>query len=223
MKKVLIFLSIVFFVSCSNENDTNQIENVQTENMVVTDSKPLPPIEDAIDEMFYEYVTSIEHIAFESAMQEFHSKLNLTPDAPVLDSQGEIITWITTNLEITDFVSVGQAVAEWDNLVELKHSELNRFTNITDFIVSNELAIVKHYFQKWVLPERTTSNDDDCQEDFDDCNNVADDMYFASLDYYLNNTAGKDRSEIISVVSNKYLQALGKCAEDLLDCLGINN
>src|SRR5690554_969464 len=225
MKKVLVFISIVLAVSCSNEselnNNTYRKEN-NLENFNNITSSSLPPIENEIDQMFYEYVTSIQYVNFQNALQNFYSKTNGTKSHIEFTTPENIFLWITTNLEKTDFVSVGQAVVEWDNLVELKHIELLEFADISQFIIENDLSVVEHYFTKWVLPVRATI-EDECQENFDDCNNLADQSFLYDMGYYLSSTTGKDQSAIVSAVNAKYLQQLGYCAEQLLDCLGINN
>lgn len=118
-------LLTVGLYSC-NDEETNHLqqEDVKTENSAVV-SRPLPPIENAIDTMFYEYVTSPIFIEVRTLLTEFNEDLNYNGHPDDIDTDDELFSWISENLSITGFSSVPEAQARWNHIgvLELLNGE----------------------------------------------------------------------------------------------------
>src|SRR5690606_9271809 len=123
MKKILLLCSIAFMFACSNETETNSTqENVNVENPTTTAAKPLPVIENATDQMFYDYVTSDIYLEIVNSLKEFQSLGNL-PNNIDFETSTQILTWIESHLDLTDFQSIEDARTRWQQIVELQQTE----------------------------------------------------------------------------------------------------
>lgn len=207
--------SILFMFSCSNDNNSTANE-ISIKNFRVLN------IENEIDEMFYEYVNSQEFIDFNNASNDFYYKLNLIDEQIEEIDFSDIISWIAINISSTRFVSIEEAENEWENLITLKGVELHKFPQVVDFVVSADNADVRFYFDKWIFePTQTTTNNEECEEEFDICNKAADDNYFGQVTQILNESAGKVRNSLMSQASQAYIRNLVFCANNFNTCLGI--
>jgi len=216
MKKIIVLLSFIGLFSCSNDNE---IRNEDTTETNITNSvKSNSNINDDIDRMFYEYVNSTEYREFNFALSSFYDKLNI--DNREIDfeiKENSIMDWVELNLHSTDFVSLDSASTEWQQVVNLKDVELKKFPQVTDFIVKNSEQKVLPYIAKWLNPYQSSTNNVDCEEQFDDCNTWADQQFFNNIfknSHQLSPT-------MVSTINLEYTFHLEICMYKFNECLGI--
>lgn len=219
MKNLFLSLSVLLIFACNNESDLNTPLN-QTENNKDLKSRSYP-IENEIDQMFYDYVNSSQFINYDLASKAFFNKLNINNSnrASFISSEN-IIDWISLNLSSTNFSSISSAQSEWDNIVNLKFEELQQFINITEFVISSPNSLSLTYYKKWVFGPYNTTNSP-CQEEYNQCNNDADMHHMMNISYYMNSTTGKDTAEILTAVNKRYMADLHYCNHRLDQCLGL--
>jgi|SRR5690606_29586181 len=217
MKKILLLCSIAFMFACSNETETNSTqENVNVENPTTTAAKPLPVIENATDQMFYDYVTSDIYLEIVNSLKEFQSLGNL-PNNIDFETSTQILTWIESHLDLTDFQSIEDARTRWQQIVELQQTERSQFSNIYEFIVSEDEAVVVGALDKWVTQTLTDPPkvvpSTNCDKNFDNCTNSA------NIAYYYMSLSQSNNADGMTAAKNKQMTELDKCSDAYIACI----
>ena len=215
MKKIIVLLSFIGLFSCSDDNEIRN-ENV-TENNVENSIRGNNNINDDIDRMFYEYVNSTEYHEFNMALKSFYQKLNVDKSDVEFDIERvEVMEWVELNLDVTEFTNLERANQEWQQVVNLKDVELKKFPQILDFIVKNTEQKVLPYITKWLNPNHNSTNDVDCDEQFDICNITADMRFISNIRAFSNDPNGIEKADMI------YMDNLWFCARQFNSCIGLN-
>src|SRR5690554_4328098 len=166
--------------SCSDEeaNHLHQ-EDVKTENSVVV-SKPLPPIENEIDEMFYGYVTSPIFIELRGMIIGFNEDLNYNGHLEDIDTDDELFSWISENLSITGFSSVSEAQARWNHIGVLVDVEYASFPSVYEYYRVTPVSEVSITIDKWFPIDNSISLTATCYDVYKGCRKEASDNFAQS-------------------------------------------
>ncbi|WLD23155.1 membrane lipoprotein lipid attachment site-containing protein [Flavobacterium dauae] len=225
MKKIIITLGLILTLSsCNQDNNLNEVygDSQQIENENLKTVSKVNSIDNEIDQMFYEYINSREYINYENAIVTFYKKLNINYLNDSNFSNTEIITWISQNISTTSFTNLNSAKLEFNNLVNLKNIELSKFENVEKFFKYSDYQTVKFYYDKWLHFENTTSNDNPCVTDFEDCNDRADSRYLQdSFDAFRAGADTSTKNTTLAQARLQYRYNLGYCQSVFDDCIGI--
>lgn len=214
MKKTILLLSLISFIGCSSDNEV-QNENITETTNTTNSISSNKDIRDDTDRMFYEYVNSIEYYEFNTALKSFYNKLNID-ESKTIDfdiKENGVMEWVEANLHTTNFTNLDSANLEWQQIVNLKKTEQEKFPQVTNFIINNSQQKVLPYIAKWLNPNQIVNNPVDCDQQFNDCNDSADYWFFKNLNDYPKN--------LFASVGLRYIYDLGNCMEDFNDCIGI--
>jgi len=204
-------LLTVGLYSC-NDEETNHLqqEDVKTENSAVV-SKPLPPIKNEIDEMFYEYVTSDIYILSKNLTSDFIIDLNLTEEI-FFQNSPQLFLWIETNLDSTMFVSLEEATNKWNVIVNVNTDLSNQFPEVYEYIANTTIGEVTFYVNKWISNTETSAAP--CQVKYKQCTAKADDNFIQDVADE-KSLGGSDYS--CAIANHKV--AMNFCNSDLRKCL----
>src|SRR5690606_24998993 len=175
MRKILICCGIALLLSCSNDSEVkketdniNAALNVQSKSSTSNEDGE-PEIEDDIDQLFYDYKNSIEFFNAENAHKTFFSKLKYTGDYENIKTHSKLILWIESNIAITEFPSVNEAITELNNLINLEKIKEERFVVLFDFIKTAPIDEVVSRFSKWFPANIMETSGSKCDKIFKEC------------------------------------------------------
>lgn len=169
MKKLLLLCSVVFMYACSHDNAETTNPNLSTESFP-TAARPATQIENATDQMFYDYYNSDIFKEVNLLIVEFNEDLNYLAH---VDTEEQLFSWIGSNLSQTNFTSVQQARNRWDNIVTKKSIEVAQFQNVYNFIWTAPIGDAKFYIDKWYPNGQNSTTSDICDTRFDNCTQTA--------------------------------------------------
>lgn len=113
MKKIfLLFLGILFISSCSNDSEStnfNEVGLTPRENLKIKNG-------DEFEKSYKMMIASQEYINFNSGIEVFIDKMNYTGDGSDLEDQSKMLNWISNNISKTNFNTIGNAVADLDEI-----------------------------------------------------------------------------------------------------------
>ncbi len=215
MKKILLVCSVAFMLSCSNDAETNNTqENLNGENVSSIASRPLPPVEDDIDQMFYEYVTSDIYLQKQEKLSNFNSLLG-SGKTLSFESKAHLFSWIEANIHLTEFENIENAQNAWIEVENLVQQEIENFTNVYDFIEDASNVEVLHYTGKWFSTKYSTYAT--CYEQYTSCTKVANEQYKQTADD-IKQGAGSDKKEHYSCAQRELKTAIDACDTALDKC-----
>lgn len=217
MKKVLLLFSTVLLFACSNENEENNLENVETENASNLASRPLPPIEDEIDEIFYLHVTSEIFNEVRNLILEFKNDLNYYEDYNDIRNPISLMVWIENNIENTNFLNLEEAQYRWNHISHLKQIEIENFSTVYSYIAEAPIKEVAIRIWKWHTPIITTTNNK-CQNNYNDCTKAA----AETLAYFSRNILAsgvEDAGSYLASEQDCYEETMSQCQRSLDACL----
>lgn len=212
MKKILLLCSVAFILSCSSEsieNDTISSKESQSENStksVNSVNSETPPIENDIDQMFFNYVNSSIYSETQNAIVDFNTDLNWL--AVEFDSSTEMLSWIGSNIDLTNFGSISNMQSKWSTIVNLKQQERDQFPQIFEFIENTDLNVSSLYLNKWLTSVRGNVKVElliGCDQSYTNCKNSAS----AERNYGMDVLSGN--SEGLAYVQNKYENKMERC------------
>lgn len=183
MKKILMTALIAITFSCNNA--TTEFEDHQnvggvnyTEQTTTTNETVSPSIDDDIDEMFSDYISSQEYIEVNVAVSEFNTGLNNSSVMSTFANEESMFNWIGTNLSITNFNNLAEAQTSWNNVKMSTTSLNNSFPEMWDYISSAQLLDVEYRFDKWFgYTNGTNDASAYCQNQLKACRKNASDAY----------------------------------------------
>src|SRR5690554_3614189 len=118
MKKfVLLFVSVIAFVACS-ENSVSENQNLVRREGVDLES------------LYLSMIQSESYINAEIKLRNFVTKMNFEGDISEIDTEAKMFLWISANLSGTHFSSLPEAQAHWNSV---KTSRYISFTENRDF------------------------------------------------------------------------------------------
>lgn len=216
MKKILFLacsLTVIFACSTENETEFNQNQNQPTEK---TAARTYSASE--VDEMFSEYVNSIEYINLKNANIAFNLKMGSLSTPASLSNESEFLSWIELNINQTDFVNMGQVHSDWNNIKELNSEIYTKFPQVTDFIVSGPDELVISKLKQWTVTSPTSSSDCPCCDDYNECSETAI-WFYQSTMMASNNAISEDGRVFFKAVAERnYQEALAVCWANLQAC-----
>ncbi|WCM40989.1 hypothetical protein MG290_08445 [Flavobacterium sp. CBA20B-1] len=219
MKKILMFCSIAFVLSCSNDSDIkNESLNVNESSNV--QSRPgIPTIDDDIDQLFYNYINSDEFINSNVAHDEFFEKLNYSGDYSDIETKGELILWINQNISLTQFQNSEMALSELNSLLNLKRAKYNEFRELYLYIENAPVLEVTARFDKWFLNENTTNSETDCAKDYKSCKTTAHNSYTTAIKTLkLSDASPEEKDAAATVAEDKYKSDMKGCKDTYKLC-----
>ncbi len=217
MKKIVLLCSVVFAFACSNENETLRNGNSVIENSTFTE-RPLPPIENEIDEMFYQYVTSDIFLEVQELMTAFNNDLNFEGSTDQIDTSAKLFLWITNNLERTNFSSIEDAENRWDHLAVRRGIEMELFPEVYQFFIDSSTEEFTEVISKW-LPNQTIPTGSGCEDNFKSCNDKASADYKANMEWALTNE-GSEKQKEINCADDKHTEDTKACKRAFDACNG---
>lgn len=200
--------------ACSNENETtvNETSNVQT----TTASRPLPPVQDATDEMFRQYVTSPIYLEVTSLFASFNDDLNTDIDFSTSD---EMLSWISANLSSTNFTSASEASSRWNHIRTKLNAERSAFTPIYEFIADAPEEIVISKIAIWMGQSPLTSTAKSCEEKLTGCSQTAANTYYHVASYAMSDNDGNNQT--MDNARAKFERDSKRCSDNYTTC--VNN
>lgn len=212
MKKILLLCSIALMFACSNENETlvNETSNVQS----TTASRPLPPVEDATDEMFRDYVTSDIYLEVQGLISDFNNDLNTDID---FSSTDEMFSWISANLSTTSFTSISEATSRWNNYRSKLLIERSTFAPVYQFIADAPEEIVITKIAIWMGQSPVTSTAKSCEEKLTACSQTAANNYYHVAKYAILDNDGNNQT--MDNARSKYERDSRLCSDSYTACI----
>lgn len=204
--------------SCSNDEMNNlHQEDVKTENSVVV-SKPLPPVENEIDEMFYEYVTSYIFIEVRTLLTDFNEDLNFEGFSDEINTSEKLFIWINNNLSTTNFSSVAEAESRWNYLAVRRGVEMSLFPQIYEFYVSASVEDFVGAVSKWFPNQNITTGNSDCEKDLKACNDKASKDYRAYMSWALEHE-GAEKEKEVNCADQQHIEDTKVCKKAFDICM----
>lgn len=220
MKKLLLVLSATFLFSCSNESNLNNPENIPLENNPVTAARILPPVENPTDAMFHEYVTSAIFTETSQLITDFSNDMNVNFAEVNINTEAEILSWISGNIAQTEFSGVSEAYSRWNHIKERKLIELQQFPHIFEFIKTAPENQAIAIIDKWlieasagpvILPT--------CDEKLNKCSKEASAKYYYSIQYL--DMTDMEGAKAESIASAKRENDMKGCRDSYKKCMGL--
>lgn len=213
MKKIILLCSVAFMFACSNENGATTQKNLTLENVSTTASRPLPPIEDEIDEMFYNYVTSSIYLEIKELLSNF--RLDLVTDLE-FETPEDMIEWITNNIESTNFSNIEEAQYRWNHLADLAHIEKENFPSIYSYIAEDPEEQVIHKIGIWLGGAVPYAAPKTCEDKLNACTaKAASDYYHVAKYAVISDEGGMAHNN----AKSKHEEAAKKCSNDYIKCI----
>ena len=220
MKKLILLCSIAFTFSCTNDNE---IKTSETSDVITsaTAARPLPPISNATDQMFYDYVTSDIYTEVRQLISFFNENLYVNDSFEDFETEDEMFSWISGNIELTNFQSVSEAKSRWTNIKEKLDIEVNTFLLVYEFIRTSPRDTVLTYINKWETPMVSLGNNY-CQDAFRVCSAAAAGKFAGESAISVDPKTGmpdigKQAAAVLKFVKNATI-----CMNDFKKCARIN-
>ncbi|QYJ67701.1 hypothetical protein [Flavobacterium litorale] len=115
MKKIsLLIFGLLFFVSCSNDNEdvttTNGNNNTTvTNNYQAKSGNNLKPLYQAM-------TASKRYTDYDAAIKLFTAKMRFTGNTAQINTEAKLLGWINTNIALTSFNNYTEAETEWNSI-----------------------------------------------------------------------------------------------------------
>lgn len=198
--------------ACSSENESlvNETSNVQT----TTASRPLPPVQDATDEMFRQYVTSPIYLEVTSLFASFNDDLNTDI---VFNTSDEMLSWVAANLSVTNFTSVSEASSRWNHIRTKLNAERLAFTPIYQFIADAPEEIVISKIAIWMGQSPVTSTAKSCEEKLTGCSQTAANNYYHVAKYAMSDNDGNNQT--MDNARSKFERDSRLCSDSYQACI----
>lgn len=200
--------------ACSNDNETNTTESSNVENTTTTASRPLPPVEDATDQMFYDYITSDLYILKQEKISAFNIRLGSGTDL-FFPTRESLLSWIGSHIDLTDFQSVEDAETSWIEVEDLVAQERIEYAEVYGFIENSSIESVVHYLGKWIGGNYTTYAS--CYEQYRNCTNAAGSAFKETAND-IKNSANSDKNNHYACAQRELKIATDACNAALDKC-----
>lgn len=167
MKKLSLFIvAILFAVACSTDNQETNVNDANT----VTASTKREGVD--LSELYNSMIQSRSYNEFIEAADSFSSKMNFDGVSTDIDTEDELLGWISTNISKTTFRNYYQAVDEFDNVKRLSQVNLENnysfFAGLTGGRSNDLIAIIRN-----PEPPVSPNNCSGCIADFKSCTSQA--------------------------------------------------
>lgn len=218
MKKVLLLCSIAFMFSCSTENEINSLEN---EDIVFEKTATSFLYDEAYaDSIFEAYFDSEEYRNTEDEIILFNSKVNNSELIRTYNSKAELFNWISANIELTNFESIGEAHLIWNRISNFRAIEETNFHLVYDFMYYAPMDLVHYAFEKWEPFKIQGDDQRSCLQISEDCRTEARNQYTSTL--RLEKQSGNSDSGKVDEARDKYTEAQEECRKDYTNCMAGN-
>ena len=219
MKKILLACVLAGIVSCSNENVSQDDQNV-----IEMQSKQKTVVEDQLDEFFSRYYTSEEFTNYYSSLKVFYTKLSYDWSPEELKTDEEVFNWFRLNLKKTKFGSVDEARTSYINMNTLLVNLDTKFPEYDEIILSNPIEVLSNKIGKWFpfenIPDSTLGK---CESDYQGCRKTASDNYATKakvLADIKNETGRVDLGERNRAMDD-YNTEIDNCLSTYRQCTGV--
>lgn len=219
MKKHLLLFITVFLFSCS-DHEENSIKNTEKENISKKASRYLPPVETAIDTMFFEYVNSDIFIEVNNLILEFNDDLNQGEKITELNTEEELLTWISNNIHLTKFNNVEEAVNRWIHIKDRKNIEFQKFKHVYQYIVSAPQSEVAGSLNKWLVTTPNVTVKGECEDLLLNCTLSASYDYMVTTAFAMSLQGGNNvRKAAITVADRSFQIRIETCGHTYNNCI----
>lgn len=216
MKKILLLCSIAFMFACSDENGINGIDGTSND----TTNLSAKTVSD-FDNLFYQHINSPIYLELNSKINLFTTKMKFTGDRVSIDTKEKMFSWISANLDTTDFTSISEAVSKWE---EVENIATIDFQNNIEYYT--EVTNNKSRFSELLLLEsmKNYTTNSACKDQLNGCNAGAVDEYAGAMqgafDAYLDGSmSGNAASNAMSNARAIYMINLSLCADEYRNCI----
>lgn len=170
--------------------------------------------------MFYNYKNSIEFFNAENAENAFFSKLNYIGDYQNIKTYSKLILWIESNIAITEFVSVDEAITELNNLINLEKIKEERFVVLFDFIKTAPIDEVVSRFDKWFPTNTMETSGSKCDKIFKECMDGVSSQYQLEIrENYASTNCSEDEIKASNLAAKQaYQDGMRRCQKDWSVC-----
>lgn len=218
MKKILLACSVVLMFACSNEND---VETTPMENTTENTIKTVSSVNVDFDIIFNDYVNSNSFLQLNQKVKQFSGLLKYTGDLTLIDTEVELFSWISANLSNTDFVSVGDAEARWQEIEDLQEADFVQNSIFYQSIPANRVRLAELWLD---FNLNISGNNEPCKDDLLECNegaasNYADSMSSALQDLEDGLVDSEKANNTMKEARVIYDVALTCCKDDYEKCL----
>lgn len=220
-----MFCSIAFILSCSNDSDvkneslnTNESLNFQSKS---SNSVETPQVEDDIDQLFYDYVSSEEVINTNILQNEFNEKLNFKGDYDQINTHEKLSNWVRINIHLTEFSDVENAIFEINYVTNLVKTEYTKFTDLFHYIESAPISDVVGRMDKWFSSDVIIGTNSKCDTAFKNCTDGVSDTYIKTLKI-LKDDNSSDKYVAANNAESKYNADMKGCRDNYKNCKGLN-
>lgn len=209
----------MFIYSCSNDNDNEYVESNEIENRTTSNTKQYPPIENDIDRLFYEYVTSDIYQEVKQELNQFILDLNYKDsDFNNIDTEEKLFNWIDGNIQLTNFKTKLDAITRWNNIKRLKGIELSSFPEVYEYITINKGDKVVKMIDKWLTKNIMVSPGQFCNDELKSCTMHAAGIYMDDIDYALS-LEQEVRANAIASADLSYQWHINMCGLNYQSCI----
>lgn len=175
MKKIVLFLSAILVVSCSNQ-DENEVLNSSNMNAAAREQKIV--ITNEIDQMFFDYVNSESYMKMTQLSNSYLNKLKVNPSGLNFESETQMFSWLETNIHLTSFENLTEAKVKWQEFKHVVEIDVVSNKRVRDYIKSAPLNDVVFYIGKWQFS--IVSSENECDKTFSQCVATATANYIAA-------------------------------------------
>jgi len=223
MKKILILVLSIGVISCSTDNEiTQEKQETVIVNSLNNFSKPVDLVynQEYADQLFSEYVKSPVYLVLKNERKNFVSKTARVEDLEYLkeiENEEEMFSWLSSNISFTGFLSLSEAIEQWNRIGELKMVEVRYFPQIYDFISNAPEELVVGNLEKWLGNNHIKGNNLTCEEKLASCETSAWSDYYRAVDKALK---GENALDTLRMADESFDFKIGYCVSLYSDCIG---
>lgn len=182
-----------------------------------------PIVEDEIDQIFYEYVSSNEFCQMDVKSEQFRLKLNtsITNFATEID----MFDWISNNLSKTKFTSLNDAINQWTRYSDSYVVLQNKFPKMKSFLLTANLDLVAVKYDKWFSNVIVFGDYPTCEQTFKNCRSAASQTYAEKAIAIQKETAETGSYDGFRHEKNskEYKDAVDACINAYKECYGVQS
>lgn len=207
MKKfVLLFVSVIAFVACS-ENSVSENQNLVRREGVDLES------------LYLSMIQSESYINAEIKLRNFVTKMNFEGDISEIDTEAKMFLWISANLSGTHFSSLPEAQAHWNSVKTSRYISFTENRDFYDVIDGRE-----NEFRDLILihdpavPQPVANSV--CDDNLQTCTSSASGNFVDRILEILGSSDTPEfKSKEIALARGHFIIAMGMCADSYVDCV----
>ena len=216
---LLVLFGTTFFWACSEETTY--------ENQLQTSSHRVGITLEELEELYLEMINSENFIIADEKFYNFIQKMNFDGDISEVNTKEGLFSWIDTNLSTTDFSSLAEAEAEWEEASSYRRASIQQHISFFDALYDEEtLKDLTIRFDP-IFDDIVVVANGECEEIFNGCmdginNSYTQDVASANQDFRNGNISAEQRLAKVEQARTNLQIGSGICADHYDDCLITN-